>query len=81
VPFTDAGGWYSNYRIGETAEATKLLIDKNTDRIIGADAIGHDYAEVANTINLAIKHGLTTKQIRSTTAVCPSNGADLAAML
>ena len=81
VRFTDTSGWYSNYRIGETAGATKILIDKNTDLIIGAHLFGHDYAEVANTISLAMKHGLTTKQIKSTTATYPSTGSDLASML
>ncbi|MBC7591428.1 MAG: NAD(P)/FAD-dependent oxidoreductase [Salinibacterium sp.] len=81
VRFTNTSGWYSNYRIGETAGATKILIDKSTDRIIGAHLFGHDYAEVANTISLAMKHGLTTKQIKSTTATYPSTGSDLASML
>ena len=81
VRFSDTSGWYSNYRIGETAGATKILIDKDTDCIIGAHLFGHDYAEVANTISLAMKHGLTTKQIKSTTSVYPSIGADLASML
>ena len=81
VRFTDTSGWYSNYRIGETAGAAKILIDKNTDLIIGAHLFGHDYAEVANTISLAMKHGLTTKQIKSTTATYPSTGSDLASML
>ena len=36
VRYSHTSGWYSNYRIGETAGATKILIDKNTDRIIGA---------------------------------------------
>ena len=81
VRYTDTNGWYSNYRIGETAGATKILIDKNTDLIIGAHLFGHNYAEVANTISLAMKHGLTTKQIKSTTATYPSTGSDLASML
>jgi glutathione reductase (NADPH) len=81
VRFTDTSGWYSNYRIGETAGATKILIDKSTDRILGAHLFGHDYAEVANTISLAMKHGLTTKQIKSATATYPSTGSDLASML
>lgn len=81
VRYSDTSGWYSNYRIGETAGATKILIDKSTDRIIGAHLFGHGYAEVANTISLAMKHGLTTKQIKSTTATYPSTGSDLASML
>ncbi len=81
VRYTDTSGWYSNYRIGETAGATKILIDESTDRIIGAHLFGHDYAELANTISLAMKHGLTTKQIKSTTAAYPSTGSDLGSML
>lgn len=79
--FTDTSRWYSNYRTGETAGATKILVDKSTDRIVGAHLFGHDYAEVANTISLAMKYGLTTKQIKSTTATYPSTGSDLASML
>jgi glutathione reductase (NADPH) len=55
-------GRYLNHRIGETAGATKTLIDKNTDLIIGAHLFATTHAEVANTIS-SQKHGLTTKQI------------------
>lgn len=81
VRYTDTRGWYSNYRIGETAGATKILIDRNTDLIVGAHLFGHGYAELANTISLAMKHGLTTRQLRSTIAVYPSTGSDLSSML
>jgi glutathione reductase (NADPH) len=81
VRFTNTSGWFSNYRIGETVGATKILIDKDTDRIIGAHLLGHDYAELANTISLAMKHGLTTRQIKSTTAAYPTTGSDLGSML
>ena len=73
--FTDPSAWFSNYRIGETAGATKILVDKSTDRIIGA------YAELANTIALAMKNGLTTRQIKATTAAYPSTGSDLGSMV
>ena len=81
VRYTDTSGWYSNYRIGETAGATKILVDKDTDLIVGAHLFGHGYAELANTISVAMKHGLTTRQLKSTTAVYPSSGSDLGSML
>lgn len=81
VRFADTSGWFSNYRIGETVGAAKILIDKSTDRIVGAHLLGHDYAEVANTISLAMKHGLTTRQVKSTTAAYPTAGSDLGSML
>jgi glutathione reductase (NADPH) len=62
---------------GETTGATKILVDKSTDRIIGAHLLGHDYAELANTIALAMTNGLTTRQIKSATAAYPSTGSDL----
>lgn len=81
VRYTDTSGWYSNYRIGETAGATKILVDKATDLIVGAHLFGHGYAELANTISVAMKHDLTTRQLKSTTAVYPSTGSDLGSML
>ncbi|WP_026821254.1 dihydrolipoyl dehydrogenase family protein [Arthrobacter castelli] len=81
VRYTNTSGWYSNYRIGETAGATKILVDKSNDRIVGAHLFGAEYAELANTISMAIKHGLTTRQIKSTTATYPSTGSDLGSMI
>ncbi|WP_026531883.1 dihydrolipoyl dehydrogenase family protein [Arthrobacter sp. H41] len=81
VRYTDTSDWYSNYRTGETAGATKILIDKANDRIVGAHLFGSGYAELANTISLAMKHGLTTRQIKSATATYPSIGSDLGSML
>lgn len=81
VRYTDTSGWYSNYRIGETAGATKILVDKSNERIVGAHLFGAEYAELANTISMAMKHGLTTRQIKSTTAAYPSIGSDLGSML
>lgn len=81
VRYTDTSGWYSNYRIGETSGATKILVDKDTDLIVGAHLFGHGYAELANTISVAMKHGLTTRQLKSTTAVYPSTGSDLGSLL
>ncbi len=81
VRSSETNGWYSNYRIGETAGATKIIIDKSTDRIVGAHLFGAGYAELANTISLAMKHGLTVRQIKSMTATYPSVGSDLGSML
>ncbi|TYC97150.1 NAD(P)/FAD-dependent oxidoreductase [Arthrobacter echini] len=81
VRYTDTSQWYSNYRLGETAGAAKILVDRDTDLIVGAHLFGHGYAELANTISLAMKHRLTTRQLKSTTAVYPSTGSDLSSML
>lgn len=81
VKYSDTGRWYSNYRIGETTAAAKILIDRATDRIVGAHLLGPEYAEVVNTIALAMKTGLTARQVRSMTAAYPTVGSDLGYML
>ncbi|MGE3192564.1 MAG: NAD(P)/FAD-dependent oxidoreductase [Dehalococcoidia bacterium] len=81
VRFRDTSGWYSNYRIGETTAASKILIDRSTDQIVGAHLLGPEYSELSNTLGLAMKLGLTTRQLKSATAAYPTVGSDLGSML
>jgi glutathione reductase (NADPH) len=81
VRYNDTGGWYSNYRVGETTASTKVIIDRATDRIVGAHLLGPGYSELINTFGLAIKLGLTTRQLKSVTASYPTIGSDLGSML
>ncbi len=81
VRYSDTSGWYSSYRTGENAAAAKVLIDRSTDRIVGAHLLGPDYAELANTLGLAMKLGLTTRQLKSTTSAYPTTGSDLGSLL
>ncbi|WP_447925377.1 dihydrolipoyl dehydrogenase family protein [Georgenia muralis] len=81
VRYHDTSGWYSNYRIGETTAATKILIDRSTDRIVGGHLLGPEYGEVINFVGLAMKLQLTTRQLRSMTAAYPTVGSDLGSIL
>lgn len=81
VRYRDTSGWYSNYRIGETTAATKILIDRSSDRIVGAHLLGPEYAELINFLGLAMKLDLTTRQLKSMTAAYPTVGSDLGSML
>lgn len=81
VRYTDTSGWYSNYRIGEPTAAAKILIDKTNDTIIGAHMLGSEYGELINFLGLAMKLGLTTRQLKSMTTTYPSVGSDLGSML
>jgi glutathione reductase (NADPH) len=81
VRYNDTSGWYSNYRIGETTAAAKILIDRSNDQVVGAHLLGPEYGELINTLGLAIKLGLTTRQLKSATAAYPTVGSDLGSML
>ncbi len=81
VRFTDTGGWYSNYRIGENSAAAKVLVDKSDGKILGAHLFGPEYGELINFFGLAMKLELTAKQLKAMTAVYPSVGSDLGSLL
>ncbi|MGK2958536.1 MAG: dihydrolipoyl dehydrogenase family protein [Acidimicrobiales bacterium] len=81
VRYTDTSGWYSNYRFGETTAAVKILVDTASDTIVGAHMLGPEYGELINFCALAISLGLTTRQLKSMTAVYPTVTSDLGSML
>jgi len=81
VRYSDTSGWYSNYRIGETTAAAKILIDRSSDRIVGAHLLGPEYGELINFLALAMKLDLTTRELKSVTAAYPTIGSDLGSML
>lgn len=81
VRFTDTSRWYSNYRVGETTAAVKILVDRATDTLVGAHMLGPEYGELINICGLAMKLGLTTRQLKSMTAAYPTVGSDLGSML
>lgn len=81
VRYSDTSGWYSNYRIGETTAAAKILIDRSNDRVFGAHLLGPEYGELINFLALAMKLDLTTRQLKSMTATYPTVGSDLGSML
>jgi glutathione reductase (NADPH) len=81
VRYRDTSGWYSNYRIGENVAATKILVDRSTDHVVGAHLLGPEYGELVNILGLAMKAGLTTRQLKSMTAAYPTVGSDLGSML
>jgi len=81
VRYRDTSGWYSNYRIGETTAATKMLIDRSTDQVVGAHLLGPEYGELINFLGLAMKLELTPRQLKSMAAAYPTVGSDLGSIL
>lgn len=81
VQFTDTSNWYSNLRIGESFAAVKVLIDKGTDRILGAHMLGPEYAELINFFSLAIKLDLKAGDLKKMTAAYPTVGSDIGSLL
>ncbi|MCU0532360.1 MAG: glutathione-disulfide reductase [Hydrococcus sp. Prado102] len=60
--------------IGEIDQNTflKLVVDGNSDRVVGAHMVGHYAAEVIQTIGLAMKAGVTKKHFDNTIGIHPT---------
>ena len=67
--------------VGPDNLAGKILIDTTNDTIVGAHMLGPEYGELINVFSLAIKLGLTTRQLKSMTAAYPTVGSDIGSML
>lgn len=81
VNWTDASGWYSQKRIGETHAAAKFVYEAGTGRILGAHLLGPGYAELANIVGLAMRLDLTSKDLKRMVNAYPSTGSDLGSLL
>jgi glutathione reductase (NADPH) len=58
----------------------KLLVDKATDKVVGAHMIGPDSAEIIQGIAIALKCGATKAQFDDTVAVHPSSAEEFVLM-
>ena len=81
VKSIDTGGWYSNMRVGEKCAAIKVLVDNQSDEVLGAHLLGPEYAEVINLFGLAIRLGLKTRDLKKMVSAYPSVGSDFGSML
>jgi len=59
---------------------TKMVVDKATDKVVGAHMIGLDSAEIIQGIGIAVKAGLTKAQFDATVAVHPSSAEEFVLM-
>ncbi len=59
----NTSSWYSSRRVGETHSGFKILIEEGSDRILGAHLLGPHSEEVINIFSIAIRLGLTVKDL------------------
>ncbi len=73
--------WYSARRLAERVYGFKTLVEEDTDRILGAHLVGPHADEVINLFGLAIRHGLTVTDLKTTMFAYPTGASDIAYML
>jgi len=77
VHVNDMLGWFSAKTYAETAAWSKIIVDKPTDRILGAHFVGHEGQELINVFGLAIKFGITARQLRDNIYAYPTFSSDI----
>ena len=70
-------GWPNYRRLNESHVGYKVIIDEDTDTLLGAHLIGPWAGELINLFALAMKNGIPTKQLKELPWAYPTYGADI----
>ena len=79
--YLDIGSWYSSRRVGERTAAVKVLIDEDSDRILGAHLLGPAAEETINLFVLAMRAGMTAKELKQVLFAYPTYASDVQYMV
>jgi len=73
--------WPTSRQIGQQHAFYKVLIEAESDKILGAHLFGHNAGEVINVFTLAIKSGLSTHDLKKVLWAYPTYVSDLKHMI
>jgi glutathione reductase (NADPH) len=76
-----ASDWYTARRVAEPTYGFKVLVEEPSERILGAHLVGPHVDEVINVFALAIRNGLTAKDLKATMFAYPTGASDIGYML
>lgn len=74
-------GWFTARRTREEHAASKLLIENGSGRILGAHLLGMNAGDVIDMFALAIRHGLTSRDLKTSVLVHPAAASDVVNMV
>ena len=74
-------GWYAARQAAESVYGFKVLVDEASDAVLGAHLVGPHADEVINLFALAIRHGLTAEDLKTTMFAYPTGASDIGYML
>ncbi|MBR0757417.1 NAD(P)/FAD-dependent oxidoreductase [Bradyrhizobium jicamae] len=81
VHINDMHDWFSARTYAETVAWSKVIVESGSDRIVGAHFVGHDGQELVNLLGLAMRFGITARQIREQVYAYPTFTSDIKNML
>ncbi|MCQ1534256.1 NAD(P)/FAD-dependent oxidoreductase [Methanosarcina sp. KYL-1] len=81
VVFRDRSNWYSTRRTGMEFAGSKVIIDKENDRIMGAHILGPNAEEAINLFAAAMRLGLKASDLKKVVYAYPGVCSDIVYML
>ncbi len=76
-----AADWYTARQAAERVYGFKVLVEEESDKVLGAHLVGPHVDEVINIFALAIRHGLTAEILKTTMFAYPAGASDVGYML
>ena len=76
----DTSSWYSSRRVAIPHSGFKVLIEDDTQRVLGAHLFGWHADETINIIALAIRNGLPASALKDMVYAFPTSASDLNSM-
>lgn len=76
-----ASNWFTARQAAEPVYGFKVLVERETDLILGAHLVGPHADEVINLFDLAIRQGLTAEQLKTTMFAYPTGASDIGYMV
>ena len=77
----DTSGWYSSRRVALAHTGFKTLVEDGTDRILGAHLLGIHAEEIVNLFALAIRTGVTARELKEMVFTYPTSASDVHYMI
>jgi len=77
----DTSGWYSSRRVGMKYSGYKVLIEDDSNRVLGAHLLGVHAEEMINLFAMAIQFGLSADDLKKIRYTYPSHSDDISYMV
>jgi glutathione reductase (NADPH) len=81
IHVNDMHDWFSARTYAETVAWSKVIVDRGSDRILGANFVGHAGHELVNIFGLAMKFGISASALREHVYAYPTFASDIKHML
>jgi glutathione reductase (NADPH) len=77
VHTADTSGWYSTRSLGASHSMTKVIVDAESDQVLGAHLLGPHAPDLVNVFAVAIRGRVSAAALRATTFAYPTAASDV----